>query len=92
MSAETKHYEALFGVVEYIGEFSEDFLINMFSGILSRDLLNTLVRDLENRKTVRIYVNGEDLLKMLKALDARIEDELISDYEYVLVLEPVAAS
>jgi len=86
------NYEALFGVVEYIGEFSEDFLINMFSSILSKDSLNTLVEDFKKRKIIRVYASGEDLLRMLKSLNIKLEENILNDYEYVLVLEPVAAS
>lgn len=79
-------------MVEYIGEFSEDFLINMFSSILSKDSLNTLIEDFEKRKIIRVYVSGEDLLRMLKSLNIKLEENILNDYEYVLVLEPVAAS
>ncbi len=79
-------------MVEYIGEFSEDFLINMFSSILSKDSLNTLVEDFKKRKIIRVYVSGEDLLRMLKSLNIKLEENILNDYEYVLVLEPVAAS
>ncbi len=79
-------------MVEYIGEFSEDFLINMFSSILSKDSLNTLAEDFKKRKIIRVYVSGEDLLRMLKSLNIKLEENILNDYEYVLVLEPVAAS
>ena len=79
-------------MVEYIGEFSEDFLINMFSSILSKDSLNTLVEDFKKRKIIRVYVSGGDLLRMLKSLNIKLEENILNDYEYVLVLEPVAAS
>ncbi len=79
-------------MVEYIGEFSEDFLINMFSSILSKDSLNTLVEDFKKRKIIRVYVSGEDLLRMLKSLNIKLEENILNDYKYVLVLEPVAAS
>ncbi len=64
----------------------------MFSSIMSKDSLNILVEDFKKRKTVRVYVSGEDLLRMFKSLNIKLEEDILNDYEYVLVLEPVAAS
>ena len=91
-SAEPSRRLALFGVVEYLGEFSEDFLINMLSSIFSKDSLARLMHKFKERRVIRIRVSGKNLLKMFKSLKIKLEENLLEEYEYVLVLEPVAAS
>ena len=59
---------------------------------MSNDSLNLLIEDFKKRKTVRVYVSGKDLLRMFKSLNIKLEEEILNNYEYVLVLEPVAAS
>ncbi|MCD6301856.1 MAG: hypothetical protein J7L82_07310 [Staphylothermus sp.] len=79
-------------MIEYLGEFSEDFLIDMFSSVFSKDFLSRLMYEFKERKVIRIHVSGKNLLRMFKSLNIELEEDVLDEYEYVLVLEPVVAS
>ncbi len=84
--------EALFELVEYVGEFNEDILVNMFSKVLSDASLRDLMEKIRKRKVIRVYLSGESLLKMMKSLNVKLDEDALKNYEYIIVLEPVAAA
>ncbi len=88
LSLETKHFEALFGVVKYIGDFDENLLINILSSFIPKDYSKALTEDILKRKTIRLYITYTNLLRMLKLLGISPAETALYSYEYILVLEP----
>ncbi len=87
LSAETRHYEVLFGVIETIGEYDDKTIYDAINKCINEKYRKNLLDSIRLGKNVRIYISGEDLGEILAVLDREDWKPVPREYDYVLVLE-----
>ncbi len=89
---ESRHYEILYGIIYYIGEFSEENLAEILEEILPPEMASEALDSIKNGRDLRLYLPHNVLSGILDRLGSRQDINYNDAYEYVLVFKKVSIS